>query len=351
VDSDSSRVRTRRASSSPSTISATRFRATRSYPQANRSPKALVLPPAEIKKAGIKRQLQDGDVVSAEFIDWPDADAHPNGRPIEVVARRGDTDLELRLIALSRGLPLEFPREVTKAAERLKLPSPAKAAKSRRDLRKTTCFTIDPDTAKDFDDAVSIRQRADGLIELGVHIADVSYFVEPDDTIDKEAWERGTSVYLVDTVLPMLPEHLSNGLCSLVPGEPRLAMSVIAALDSTGAVKDVEFCESLIESKRRFTYGEAEAIIHGKEDPLAAEIHLLHLLTQTLHQRHLRSGSTRTVCRSRCDRASASPPTAWWRSVCSSQTSSSPSISSRRRISRASTGSTISRARATSRRS
>ena len=263
----------------------------RLYPQANRSPKALVLPPAELKKAGIKRQLQDGDVVSAEFIDWPDADAHPSGRPIEVVARRGDTDLELRLIALSRGLPLEFPRDVTKAAERLKLPSPAKAAKSRRDLRKTTCFTIDPDTAKDFDDAMSIRQRDDGLIELGVHIADVSYFVEPDDTIDKEAWERGTSVYLVDTVLPMLPEHLSNGLCSLVPGEPRLAMSVIAALDSTGEVKDVEFCESLIESKRRFTYGEAEEIIHGKEDPLAAEVHLLHLLTQTLHQRREESGS------------------------------------------------------------
>jgi len=263
----------------------------RLYPQGNRSPKALVLPSAEIRKAGIDGGLQDGDVVSAELIDWPDGQDHPRGRPREIVARRGDSDLELRLIALSRGIPLAFPADVLKAAEKLKLPPIRKLPRSRRDLRELTCFTIDPETAKDFDDAVSVRRRDDGLFELGVHIADVSYFVEPDDTIDQEAWRRGTSVYLVDTVLPMLPEHLSNGLCSLVPGEPRLAMSVLASLDSTGTVHDVEFCESIITSDRRFTYQEAEEIIHGGESPLAPEVQLLHLITQVLHLRREESGS------------------------------------------------------------
>ncbi|MFP4115561.1 MAG: ribonuclease R, partial [Spirochaetota bacterium] len=263
----------------------------RLYPQANRSPKALVLPESLVQKARLGASLKDGDVVSAELVEWPQADDHPTGKPVRVVARRGDTDLELRLVALSRGLPLEFPDDVERAAEKLELPRMAKIARKRRDLRSVDCFTIDPETAKDFDDAVSIRQRDDGLFELGVHIADVSYYVDPDDTIDKEAWERATSVYLVDTVLPMLPEALSNNLCSLVPNEPRLAMSVIAAVDSTGEVHEVEICESVIESKRRFTYQEAEEIIHGKRDPFSAQIQLLHLVTRTLRTRREARGS------------------------------------------------------------
>ena len=263
----------------------------RLYPQANRSPKALVLPEDQVRKAKLGATLRDGDVVSARLIDWPAGDDHPSGKPIEVVAKRGDTDLELRLIALSRDLPLEFPDEVEKAAESLRLPKIEKVVKERRDLRDTTCFTIDPESAKDFDDAVSIRQLDNGLFELGVHIADVSYYVQPDDPIDKEAWERGTSVYLVDTVLPMLPEALSNSLCSLVPNEPRLAMSVLAQLDSTGAVHGVDICESVIKSNRRFTYQEVEEIINGKDDPLASQIHLLHLLTLTLHSRREEGGS------------------------------------------------------------
>ena len=261
------------------------------YAQGNRSAKALVLPETEVKKAKLGVTLQDGDVVSAELIDWPEKADHPVGRPREVVARRGDQDLELRLIALSRGIPLEFPNEVEQAAAKLSLPKGKRIAKNRRDLRTTTCFTIDPETAKDFDDAISVRQRDDGLFELGVHIADVSHYVEEDDAIDREAWERGTSVYLVDTVLPMLPETLSNSLCSLVPGEPRLAMSVIATLDSAGTVHDAEICESVIESDRRLTYREAEDIINGKADPLAPQLHLLHLLTQMLRRRREAGGS------------------------------------------------------------
>ena len=263
----------------------------RLYPQGNRSPKALVLPEDEIRKARLGATLQDGDVVSALFLRWPERDEHPTGKPAEVVARRGDTDLELRLIALSRSIPLEFPQAVQKHAEGLKLPKMGKLARERRDLRSLTSFTIDPETAKDFDDAVSVEQREDGLFRLGVHIADVSHFVEPDGPVDAEAWERGTSVYLVDTVLPMLPEALSNDLCSLVPNQPRLAMSVITTLDSTGSVHDVEITESVIESKRRFTYREAEDIINGGKDPLAPQIQLLHLLTQTLRHRREESGS------------------------------------------------------------
>ncbi len=254
----------------------------RLYPQANRSPKALVLPDSA---------FEDGDVVSAAFVDWPAGAEHPIGRPLELVSRRGDSELELRLIALSRNIPLDFPKPVDKHAQKLRMPKIGDAIDGRRDLRDTVCFTIDPDTAKDFDDAMSIRQLENGLFELGVHIADVSSFVEPDDPIDKEAWQRGTSVYLVDTVLPMLPEALSNGLCSLVPGEPRLTMSVIAVLDGRGTVHDVDMCESVIKSRRRFTYEEAEAIIHGGDDALAGHIHLLHLVTQTLRRRREEAGS------------------------------------------------------------
>ncbi len=254
----------------------------RLYPQANRSPKALVLPDSS---------FADGDVVSAAFVDWPADAEHPIGRPIELISRRGDSDLELRLIALSRNIPLDFPQTVTRHAQELRMPELGDTIEGRRDLRDTVCFTIDPDTARDFDDAVSIRQLENGLFELGVHIADVSAFVEPDDPIDKEAWQRGTSVYLVNTVLPMLPETLSNELCSLMPGKPRLAMSVIATLDGRGTVHGVEMGESVIRSRRRLTYAEAEAVIRGGDDALAREIHLLHLVTQTLRRRREEAGS------------------------------------------------------------
>jgi ribonuclease R len=263
----------------------------RLYPQGNRSPKALVLPEELIRIAIPGGRLADGDVVSAVLVGWPETDDHPTGRPVSLVARPTDPDLELKLIALSRNLPLEFPIAVLRYAEKLKAPDADHPGRSRRDLRDTVCFTIDPATAKDFDDAVSISARDDGLFELGVHIADVSAFVEPDDPIDQEAWKRGTSVYLVNTVLPMLPETISNGLCSLVPDEARYTMSVIAALDSRGTVHEVEFCESIIRSRRRFTYEEAEAIIQGGRDPLAGDIRLLHLLTQTLRARREEAGS------------------------------------------------------------
>ena len=262
----------------------------RLYPQANRSPKAMDLDPRSLAKAGIDRPA-NGDVVEAEFVEWTDAQTHPVGRAVALIAGKADPELELRLIATSRGIPLVFPERIEAAAAKITMPPDRALGKDRRDLRDLVCFTIDPDTAKDFDDAVSVRQVDSGMFELGVHIADVSYFVQPGDAVDEEAWSRGTSVYLVDTVLPMLPETLSNGLCSLVPDEDRLAMTVLATVDSSGTVHGVEITPSVIRSKRRYTYSEAEAVLSGEKDGFARQIQLLHLVTQVLKQRRTEAGS------------------------------------------------------------
>jgi ribonuclease R len=267
----------------------------RLYPEGQRINRAVVLDPdalqAFVAAQNLKGGIRDGDVVSADLSVWDDPKAHPIGIPRAFIGRGADAESEVKLIALARGFSLEFPPAVLKAAEQLDLPSIKQLSEKRTDLRNEICFTIDPKTAKDFDDALSIRQRDDGLLEVGIHIADVSYFVAENGIIDDEARKRATSVYLVNTVLPMLPERLSNKLCSLVPGEPRLAMTVKAALDSTGRVAEVAIFESIIESRRRFTYQEVEEILHGKADPLAPQMHLLHLLTQQLKRGREKDGS------------------------------------------------------------
>ncbi|MEE8441817.1 MAG: ribonuclease R [Spirochaetia bacterium] len=266
----------------------------RLYPEGQRINRAIVLEPkaldAFIAARNLKGGIADGDVLSADLGVWEDPAVHPTGVPREFLGRRDDAQSEVKLIALARGFSLDFPPAVSQAAERLELPS-KEQLRNRKDLREEICFTIDPESARDFDDALSVVQREDGLFEVGIHIADVSHFVAERDVIDREAWRRGTSVYLVNTVLPMLPERLSNTLCSLVPGEPRLAMTVKAVLESTGRVAEVTFFESIIESRRRFTYREVEEILHGKADPLAQELHLLHLITQQLRRGRQDHGS------------------------------------------------------------
>ncbi len=267
----------------------------RLYPEGQRINRAVVLEPkaldAFLAAQNLKGGISDGDVLSADLGVWDDPAAHPVGVPREFIGRRDDAQSEVKLIALARGFSLEFPPAVVDAADRLELPPIEQLLKERKDLRDETCFTIDPESARDFDDALSVHRREDGLFEVGIHIADVSHFVAERDVIDREAWQRATSVYLVNTVLPMLPEHLSNTLCSLVPGEPRLTMTVKAVLDSTGRVAEVSIFESIIRSRRRFTYREVEEILHGKADPLAPELHLLHLLTQQLKRGRERDGS------------------------------------------------------------
>jgi ribonuclease R len=256
--------------------------------QGNRASSPLHLRDGElnINRAGLKA----GDVVSARFLSWKENDV-PRAALDSVIARKDDADAEIQLIALSRGLALDFPDEVTKAAASIKRPDPKSIGRKRRDIRNWTCITIDPERAKDFDDAISVEQLENGLFRIGVHIADVSAYVEPDDPVDKEAWERGTSVYLIDRVLPMLPEHLSNTVCSLVPDEPRFALSMVATVDSLGTVHDTEIFESLIESKRRFIYGEVDEILAGKSDPLGRELQLMQLLARTLRARREEQGS------------------------------------------------------------
>ncbi|POQ98150.1 hypothetical protein AU468_14435 [Alkalispirochaeta sphaeroplastigenens] len=268
----------------------------RLYPEGQRISRALVLEPASLAQFEDRLPggpLQEGDILRVRLTLWTDPGKHPQGEPLELVGRRDDSGIELRLIALSRGLPLNFPDELLQEAEAIRMPTPRKALreKTRQDLRNLTCFTIDPVTARDFDDALSIEQRPDGLFELGVHIADVSHFVEEGSALDKEARERATSVYLVNEVLPMLPEHLSNDLCSLVPGRPRLAFSVIAVLDSIGTVHDLTITESVIQSSRRFTYEEVEEILQGESDPLAPSLHILELLAQMLRRQRRDRGS------------------------------------------------------------
>ncbi len=267
----------------------------RLHPESQRINRAVVMEPNALKtftdSLHLKGGIKDGDVMSADLSDWKNAADHPIGIPQAFIGRRNDPRSEVKLIALAKGFSLEFPPAVLQAADRLELPPLKQLSKKRTDLRDEICFTIDPESARDFDDALSVRQRKDGLFEVGIHIADVSHFVAERDVIDQEAWQRATSVYLMNTVLPMLPERLSNTLCSLVPGEPRLAMTVKAVLDSTGRVAEVSFFESIIKSHRRFTYREVEEILQGKGDPLARELHLLHLITQQLRRGRENDGS------------------------------------------------------------
>ena len=264
------------------------------YPEDQKLPSSLRISKQEVRK---KKELEDGMVVVATLKKWTDPKEKPLATILEVLGRPDDTGMDLKIVARTNGLPLQFPPEVEKKADKLSLPDfSSKAdgkADGRRDLRDLPCFTIDPKDARDFDDAVSIRQLDNGRFEVGVHIADVSAFVEEDDTIDKEAFERGTSVYFVKSVIPMLPERLSNDLCSLKPKEDRLAFSVLMQLDSLGEVHNVEITESVIRSRQRFSYEEAEGILKGAGHTWAREIHLLQLVASVLRQRRSEEGQHR----------------------------------------------------------
>lgn len=218
------------------------------------------------------------------------ADA-PTGRIVEVLGSPNDKGIDLRIIARSKGLPLSFPKAVDTEARAIKPLNAKTEAKRREDLRKLDCFTIDPKTAKDFDDAVSLTQLANGMFELGVHIADVSHYVKEDSALDREARERATSVYLVQHVIPMLPERLSNDLCSLRPNEDRPAFSVMMTINSRGEVKDYRIVESIIRSKHRFAYEDVEEIIHGGKHRYAPTIHLMMMVSLLLRRQREQTGS------------------------------------------------------------
>lgn len=251
----------------------------------------FLVPKDELKRASFGRKLKDDTVVVGHLGSWESSDKQPVFVLDDIVGKSSDTGIDLRIIALSRGLRIEFPDDVQKEVRKLRMPDMKKMKQTRRDLTGLPTLTIDPDDAQDFDDALSIVQREDGLFDAYVHIADVSAFVPPGSAIDREALERGTSVYFVGDVLPMLPERLSNDLCSLKPGEERLAFTARMTVDSLAEVHELETFESVIRSDHRLTYEQAQEIMAGRKHPAAAQVHLLQLLARTLRARREDEGS------------------------------------------------------------
>ncbi len=236
------------------------------------------------------KDAKPGDKVSAKFLRWEDQNKSPQAEIIEVIGKAGDPRTEYDSIIQEFGLPEEFPKEVLDEARQLKMPPAAKKIEGRLDLRDQAIITIDPVDAKDFDDALSLEILDNGNYRLGVHIADVSHYVEENSPIDLEARYRATSVYLVDRVIPMLPERLSNDLCSLRPDEDRLAFSVFMEISKRGAVKNYEINKSVINSKRRYSYEEVLDIIRSGKGDNSDLILKLHELAATLRKKRYREG-------------------------------------------------------------
>ena len=217
---------------------------------------------------------QDGDKVVVEILKWRKNDMSPTGKVIEILGKPGDHETEIHTIIKNHELPLEFPREVEEYAKKISKQISKKEIEKRRDIRETLTFTIDPEDAKDFDDAISFKEIEKEIYEIGVHIADVGHYVESNSILDKEAFNRGTSIYLVDRVVPMLPEILSNMVCSLRPQEEKYTFSAIFKINNKGEVLEEWFGKTVIKSDRRFSYAEAQEIIETKKGNISKEIAL-----------------------------------------------------------------------------
>ncbi len=235
---------------------------------------------------------QEGDKVVVKVTQWPDAEGKkPEGTVTRVLGKAGEHEAEMHSIMAEFGLPFEFPTEVEAEANAISTEIPAAEIAKRRDFRDVTTFTIDPVDAKDFDDALSIRQLENGNWEIGVHIADVTHYVTQDTELEREAFRRATSVYLVDRTIPMLPEKLSNGLCSLRPHEDKLTFSAVFELDDKGKIKDQWFGRTIIHSDRRFSYEEVQEILETGEGEFAGELQLLNKLAYKLRETRFKKGA------------------------------------------------------------
>jgi len=208
-------------------------------------------------------KAEDGDKVLVALEDWPEKSDSPNGKVIEVLGKPGEHGTEINSIMAEYGLPMEFPHEVEAYANNIDLEIKPEEIAKRRDMRKDLTFTIDPKDAKDFDDALSFKVLDNGLYEIGIHIADVSHYLQPGTVLDDEAYERATSIYLVDRVVPMLPEVLSNGACSLRPHEEKYTFSAVFQMNDKCEIKNEWFGRTVTYSDARFAYEEAQAIIEN----------------------------------------------------------------------------------------
>lgn len=234
---------------------------------------------------------KNGQKAIAEIVEWPENARSPFGRIIEVLGDVGDNDAEMHAILAEFELPHKFPENVDKVAEKIPMEIPPEEIKKRRDMRKVTTFTIDPADAKDFDDALSLRKLENGNWEVGVHIADVTHYVVPNSIIEQEAQSRATSVYLVDRVVPMLPERLSNGVCSLRPNEEKLCFSAVFELTDSAEIKNQWFGKTVILSDRRFAYEDAQEVIETGKGDLSEEILKLNDLAVKLREKRFKKGS------------------------------------------------------------
>lgn len=234
---------------------------------------------------------KNGDKAVVKVIEWPDQAKNPIGQVIDILGQAGDNTTEMHAILAEFGLPYVYPKSVEEAADKISTEITQEDMEGREDFRDAVTFTIDPKDAKDFDDALSIREIKSGLWEIGVHIADVTHYVKEGSIIDKEAEKRATSVYLVDRTIPMLPEKLSNGLCSLRPDEEKLTYSVIFTMNEKGEVKNSRITKTIIKSNRRFTYEEAQEIIETGKGDYSKELLELNKLAQILRAQRLSNGA------------------------------------------------------------
>ncbi len=245
----------------------------------------IFIPKEKLKKG------KSGDKAIVKIIEWPGKSKNPIGQVIDILGKSGENTTEMHAILAEFGLPYKYPEAVEKAADKITESIPKEEIARREDFRKKTTFTIDPKDAKDFDDALSIEHVKDDLWEIGVHIADVTHYVKEGSIIDKEAEKRATSVYLVDRTIPMLPERLSNFICSLRPDEEKLTFSAIFNITEKGEVKDYRIVHSIIKSDRRFTYEEAQEVIETEKGDFKEEILTLNKIAKALRQKRFANGA------------------------------------------------------------
>ncbi len=237
----------------------------------------------------IDKKIKGNKKVLVEIKEWSDPKKNPEGKIIKVIGSKGKNDTELESIVLEKGLEIDFPVKVEEEAR--KVEKKKINIENRRDFRSDPVFTIDPEDAKDFDDALSVKNIGEGLYEVGVHIADVSYYVEEGSKLDKEARKRAFSIYLVDRTIPMLPEVLSNNVCSLMPSKERATFSAVFKMKENGEVVESWFGEGVICSKKRFSYKEAQNILDDKKGDFYKELSLLAKIAERLRKKRLDAGA------------------------------------------------------------
>ena len=254
-------------------------------PDNRKMPYDLFIPPDKLLGA------KNGQKAICKIVEWPSGSKNPVGEIIEVLGDPGNNEVEMHAILAAFELPSKFPDEVERAAEEVPDKITSQEIQQRRDVRSVPTFTIDPVDAKDFDDALSVQKLKNGNWEVGVHIADVTHYVRPKSILDQAAYDRATSVYLVDRVVPMLPEKLSNNVCSLRPHEEKLCFSAIFELNQQAGIVNEWFGRTVIFSDRRFSYEDAQEIIESCQGEMKDEMLVLHKLAQMLRKKRFANGS------------------------------------------------------------